>query len=167
MKKSTKRVIIVVVAVLIFMALVVGGIIGLISLLNKEKDSITADQFKEIMEQKSYEIVDAKYQVSQYNFVDQVYLAMDGSYSYQLEFYQMSDEAMATSFYNTCVANFDNTKGSSSMNSSISGKNYSKYTLEANGKYSVVSKINNTILYVNVDSQYKDTVKDIIDEIGY
>ena len=53
------------------------------------------------------------------------------------------------------------------MNSSISGKNYSKYTLEANGKYSVVSKINNTILYVNVDSQYKDTVKDIIDEIGY
>ena len=40
MKKSTKIVIIVVVAVLIFMALVVGGIIGLISLLNKEKDSI-------------------------------------------------------------------------------------------------------------------------------
>ena len=86
MKKSTKIVIIVVVAVLIFMALVVGGIIGLISLLNKEKDSITADQFKEIMEQKSYEIVDAKYQVLQYNFVDQVYSAMDGSYSYQLEF---------------------------------------------------------------------------------
>ena len=31
----------------------------------------------------------------------------------------------------------------------------------------VVSRIDNTVIYVNVDDNYKDTVKDILDELGY
>ena len=31
----------------------------------------------------------------------------------------------------------------------------------------VVSRIDNTVIYVNVDNNYKDTVKDILDELGY
>ena len=35
-----------------------------------------------------------------------------------------------------------------------------------NGKYMVVSRIDNTVIYVNVNDNYKDTVKDILKELG-
>lgn len=167
MKKSTKIAIIVIVAVLIFMALVIGAVIGLVSFLNKEKDSITAEQFKQIMEQENYRVVDARDQVAQFDIVDQVYLAVDSKYNYRIEFYQLENGVVAAVFYNKCVSTLKETKGSSVIDSNISGRNYSKYTLETNGQYSVVSRINDTVAYINADSQYKDAIKNILDEIGY
>lgn len=34
--------------------------------------------------------------------------------------------------------------------------NYSKYALSTSGEYKVVSRIENTAVYLNVDSSYKD-----------
>ena len=36
-----------------------------------------------------------------------------------------------------------------------------------NGKYKYLSRIDNTLVYVDVDESYKDIVKDIMKEIGY
>ena len=46
-------------------------------------------------------------------------------------------------------------------------KNYSKYTLQSDNKYMVVSRIEDTVVYVKVDSKYKDQIKDLLKEIGY
>lgn len=62
---------------------------------------------------------------------------------------------------------FKNSKGNITSETSVSLKNYSKYTLSSNGKYKVISRIGNTLLYLNVDSTYENTIKDILKQIGY
>lgn len=158
-----KTVIIVTVIVLIFLA-----IFGIVFFnLNKEKISITASDFKNSMEQKGYIITDANSQFSQYDYVKQVYVASSADYSFQIEFYELSDENYAIDFYNNNTSRFERYTGNASSKTSVSWKNYSKYTLSSNGKYMVVSRINNTAIYIDVDDKYKDTVKDILNELGY
>ena len=58
-------------------------------------------------------------------------------------------------------------KEKTSIETNVELKNYSKYTLLSSGKYMVVSRINNTVIYVNADANYKDNIKNILDELGY
>ena len=158
-----KPVIITIIAVVIAVA-----IVGVIFInLNKEKTSITASDFYTIMSQKGYNVQDANSQFSDYNYIKQVYLAASKDYSYQIEFYELLDDSYATSFYNNNKSIFESSKGNVSAETSVGLKNYSKYTLSSNGKYMVVSRIDNTVIYVNVEDNYKDTVKSILDELGY
>ena len=160
MKKS---IIITVIAVVIVVA-----ILGVVFInLNKEKDSITASSFYNTMSQKGYSVQDATNQFSDYNYIKQAYIAVSNDSSYQIEFYELQDDFYATSFYNNNKSNFESSKGSISAETSAGLKNYSKYTLSSNGKYMVVSKIDNTVIYVDVEDNYKDTVKSILDELGY
>ncbi len=160
MKKS---VIIAIIAVVILV--VIGGVIFVN--LNKEKASITASSFYTTMSQKGYSVQDSTSQYSEYDYVKQVYIAVSKDYSYQIEFYELLDDSYATSFYNNNKSIFESSKGNASAETSVGGKNYSKYTLSSNGQYMVVSKINNTVIYVKVDDDYKNTVKDILEELGY
>lgn len=158
-----KPVIIAIIAVVIVVA-----IVGVIFVnLNKEKTSITASSFYTTMSQKGYSVQDANSQFSEYDYIKQVYIAASKDYSYQIEFYELLDDSYATSFYNNNKSIFESSKGNASTETSVGLKNYSKYTLSSNGKYMVVSRIDNTVIYVKVDDNYKDTVKAILDELGY
>ena len=158
-----KTVIIAIIAVVIVVA-----IVGVIFVnLNKEKNSITASSFYNTMSQKGYTVQDASRQFSKYNYVKQAYIAISQDYSYQIEFYELLDDSYATSFYNNNKSIFEASKGNASAETRVAFKNYSKYTLSSNGKYMVVSRINNTVIYVDVDNSYKDTVEALLDELGY
>lgn len=167
MSKTAKIILIVVVIVIILALIIVGAIVGVSMLLNREKDSITAEQFRSMMEQNNYTVADATYQFSQYDYVQQVYIAADSSYSYQIEFYELSNESNAIGFYNNNASIFQSRKGNAAAETNVSGKNFSKYTLSSGGSYMTVSRINNTIVYVDVTSEYEDVVKDVLDKIGY
>ena len=161
MKKKT---VFIILGVVLFIAVAVGI---LFTSLNKEKTSITASQFKTTMEEKGYVVSDATSQFSSYDYVEQVYVAAPSGYAYKIEFYELSDESYAMSFYNNNKSIFESSKGNSSGETSVSMKNYSKYTLSSSGKYQVVSRIDNTVIYLNVDASHKDTVKDLLKELGY
>ncbi len=150
----------------IILVLVVGGI-ALFSSLNKEKESMTASEFKTLMEGKGFVVSDATNQFAQYDYVKQVYVAAPSDYSYKIEFYELSDVEYATMFYNNNKSIFESSKGNASGETSVSMKNYSKYSLSTGGKFKVVSRIDNTVVYLNVDSDNKDTVKKLLDELGY
>lgn len=148
--------------------IIVVAIAGVIFVnLNKEKPSITASSFYTTMSQKGYSVEDATNQVEGDNVVKQIYVAVSEDYSYQIEFWEFLDDSYATSFYNENKAIFESSKGNVSAETSVGFKNYSKYTLSSNGKYMVVSRIDNTAIYVDVDDNCKDTVKAILNELGY
>ena len=65
------------------------------------------------------------------------------------------------------MTKFENSKSRSSIETNVSMKNYSKYTLLSNGKYMVISVINNTAIYVNVEESHKEEVDNILNELGY
>ena len=176
MKKSM---IIGIVAIVAVVLITIGGVV--FTKLNKEKPSIDAQTFKTTMEEKGYQLADAKSQFSEYDYIEKVYLAADSNFSYQIEvslaadskfsyqieFYQLVDNDYANQFYITNMTKFENAKSSSSIETTVNGKNYSKYTLLSNGKYMVISAINNTAIYVNVDESHKEEVDNILNELGY
>ncbi len=156
------------VKIILIVLLVIIAIVGVIFVnLNKEKNSITASSFKNSMEQKGYVVTNANSQFSEYDYVKQVYVASSNEYNYKIEFYELSDDSYATYFYNNNKSIFESSKGSASAETSVALNNYSKYTLSSNGKYMVVSRIDNTVIYVDADDNYKENVKTILDELGY
>lgn len=154
----------IVVAIIVVIA-VIGG--ALIFSLTKEKTSITASDFYSTMQQKGYVVQDAKSQFADYDYVKQVYIATNSDYTYKLEFYELEDVSYAISFYKNNKSIFENSKGNVSAQNSVEGKNHAKYTLSSNGQYMVVSRINNTVIFVRVEDTYRDTIKSILEELGY
>ena len=154
--------------VIIVIIVIIGIAVGtLFFVLNKEKEPITKDQFSTKMQDMGFTITDASDQMADYSYVKSATLAIDGNRTYQIEFYELSDETYATAFYNNNKSIFESTKSGASTESNINGKNYSKYTLTSNGKYMVVSRVANTVAFVNVSSDLKDNVNTILKELGY
>lgn len=133
--------------------------------LTKEKVSITVEEFKDIFKEKGYIVEDVKKQMEQYSYVEKAYIAAKDDH--QIEFYVLSNDEYAIGFYNTNKSIFENSKGNTSAASTIGINNYSKYSLTTNNKYKCVSRVDNTVLYVDVNTDVKNEVKDIIKEIGY
>ena len=48
-----------------------------------------------------------------------------------------------------------------------SGKKYDKFVVETNNKYKVLTRVENTVLYINIDSKYKENVNKVIKNLGY
>lgn len=156
--------------ILIFVAiLVISGItVGVIIISkNLNKQALTVSEFKEIMEDKDFEIIDVKDQFENIDYIEKAYIALEEDYDYQIEFYRLEEEDYAIEFYKNNKEIFEDSKGSSSAETSVSMGNNSKYTLTTNDEYKVVSRIENTVIYANVDDKYKDEVKDLLKELGY
>ena len=157
----------VLIIILIIIAVIVIGVGVLIASLNKEKVAITADTFKSTMEAKGYIVSDVTSQFAQYgNYITKAYVAQNGT-DYQIEFYELSNLDNATNFYNANKTKFESQKGNASSSYNASMKNYSTYSVTTNGKYKFVSRVDNTVVYVDVDTTYQNDVKSIIKELGY
>lgn len=135
--------------------------------LNQKKEAISAYDFQSIMKSKGYIVQDVKEQVEDYDYVKQVYLAINDDYSYQIEFYEFSDDSDSKDFFDYNKSIFETSKGNSSAETSKALKNYSKYTLSTDGEYKVLSRIDNTAVYIDVDKEYKDEINSVLKELGY
>ena len=158
-----KKYIIAIIVIFIIVAL----LIGIKLMTERTKTALTADEFKTIMSQKSYQITDATTQFSNSNYINKVYVAGNKKINYQIEFYEISDQSTAIEFFNNNETIFKNQKGSSAVETNVNGKNFQKYTLSTESKYKVISRIDNTVIYLNVDDNYKEEVKNVLKELGY
>lgn len=111
MKNKTLFIVLGIILIFVIFVVFVGGIVLLFSSVNKEKDSMTASEFKNLMQEKGFVVSDATSQFSKYDYVEQVYVAAPSDYSYKIEFYELSDVEYATSFYNNNKSIFESSKG--------------------------------------------------------
>lgn len=161
---KTLKKILKIVGIVVFV--LVGIFIIVYNILNKEKTPISAERFNTIMEEKGYIMVDTTNQYAQYgNYILKSYLAQKSGY--QIEFYELSSEENAIDMYNTNKSLFESQEPNVSASFTISMKNYGTYSLTTNEEYKYLSRIDNTLIYVDVDKNYKDTVKNILKELGY
>lgn len=153
--------------VIIVAILVVVLLLGILFVnLNKEKESISASQFYDLMSSKGYQLQYINIPAG-IDYISEAYMATNTQKGYQIEFYEFTDQDYAAYSFNTNVEQLESSEGNVSGSSIVSLKNYSKYTSSTNGKFSVVSQINNTMLYLSVEDTYKNEVKDLLDELGY
>lgn len=129
------------------------------------KDKITIDDFKSVMESKGYVVEDITSSMSEYGYITKTLVAkLD---THKIEFYVLKDVDSAVTFFNTNKTSFENSKSATATELLSESNNYSKYSLSTNNKYKVVSRIDDTVIFLNVDDTYKNEVIDILDTLGY
>ena len=132
----------------------------------KKKTAKTADEFYTIMTEKKFVIKDSKSQYSSHNEIIRSYVAAPSDLSYQIEFLELDSDSSAKNMFASNRRIFQDTS-SNKTESSVSVSNYDKYTIEVDGKYKVISRIDKTLVYVDASTEFKDDVNKLLDELGY
>ena len=130
-----------------------------------KKTELSAEKFRNKMEEDGYIVQEVTSQFSQYSYINKVYIAQNKDKTYQIEFYAMSSESNAKSFYENNKAIFE--KVSISSHTMVDLGNYSKYSQTGEGKYSVISRVGKTAIYVNADVAHKDEIKAVLKKLDY
>ena len=131
-----------------------------------DKTVKNTSDFKSLSEKYKYTISDVTSQYSDNKKVKNAIVAKS-SQDYQIEFFVLEDEGSAgIMFYNNKFT-FDRNKSGSSSVYSSSNPNYQNYSLTNNNQYMYICRVKNTLLSVNIPSNYKDNVNKFIEEFGY
>ena len=69
--------------------------------------------------------------------------------------------------FNKNKQTFEEYSTSGSKTTSIEIGNYTKYTLETDSYYMLLTRVDNTFLYVRVPIEYKEQALEVIKDLGY
>lgn len=127
------------------------------------KTALSDEDFRTKMEAKEFELYDVTEQFG--GQAESVTVATNGDY--QVEFYVMPSVEDAEYSYNLNKETFEESAGSASVNTTASMANYSTYTLSTGETYSVVSRVDNTFIYCNVEASHKSDIEQIVKDLGY
>lgn len=131
------------------------------------KEPITADDFKTKMEDKGYVVIDPMHITEYTPEIERVYTAQNKNNSYEIIYYQIDSDDNAKKIYNGIKNDYEKLKTGAVLETNVDLKNNNKYTLQNDGQYKVVSRIDNTIIYLDVADSHKNEVKDILKYLGY
>ena len=154
------------IVLLISLMLVVAAAVVLLVVVDREKEVLTAQEFYNEMDDEGYEMVDVTVQYAIHG-IDKAYLAVEEGNAYQIEFYELASVSKAESMFKINKEYFMDQAGSKRVTSSYGFGNYNVYSLTSNGSFMYLCRVDNTLLYIDVDDSYKKEVQEIIDELGY
>ena len=132
-----------------------------------KKEAVTSQVFGDTMTQNGYTIIDIKEHYNDVEFITEAYLAVDETESYKIEFYVLSDNDSAANMFEGNKQDYEENRGPSYVGNSYDIGNHSKYTLTADGTYVLISRIDNTLIFIKTSADYKDAVNTAVDALGY
>ncbi len=129
------------------------------------KKAISTDTFKTNAEGEGFTVTDVQAQYSSYGYINQATVAAkDG---YQIEFFVLSDSTYAKSMFDTNKAILENINGNNKTKTEINMSNYNKYTVSTSTNYGYLSRIDNTLIFINASNDKKDDIKKFVKKLGY
>ena len=131
-----------------------------------EKAVKNTSDFKSLSEKYKYTISDVTSQYADNKKVKNALVAKS-SQDFQIEFFVLEDEGSAGIMFFNNKTTFERSKRGSSSQASTSSPNYQTYSLTCNNQYMYLCRVENTLLSVNIPSNYKDNVNKFIEEFGY
>ena len=147
--------------------LVILGIIMIFTLTGcSEKTTITTKDFVTHAHEYKYSPYDV---LEQYKYNSNITEAtlVQGREGWTIEFYVLKDADSADSMFLTSKSKFEKDKSNTSTQLSTSGTNFDTYTLETNNTYKYLSRVDNTLLYIDENEEYKDEILEFIEEFNY
>ena len=130
------------------------------------KTVLTTEDFKTKLEEQGLTVVDTTSQHDSSTHIKESTIATSKD-GYQISFYIFYEIDNAQDKFNTIKTDFQNEKGGQAIQTVNNMKNYSTYSLQSNGYYMYVCRVDNTLLSIKADEKYKDTIKDIVKKLGY
>lgn len=127
---------------------------------------ISSDSFKLVGESDDYEITDVTESLNNNKGIMEALVARVKN-KYQVEYYTLDDSEVAQKMYDRNKKRFESQKKDNDKAEIVETDNYSEYKLLTKGKYKLLCKIDNTLVYADVDEQYKDSVVEFAKQLGY
>ncbi len=129
------------------------------------KTPITADEFKQTMEDKGFTVVDSTLFAQELVTAKSVTTAMCENYS--IDFYVLNSAHVANELFSLNVDAFEKDSSSTTHSTIINGSNYDYYDSYTDSDFCVTSRIDDTLIYCYTDQEYKDEILDIIKTLEY
>lgn len=156
-------------AKLVIMLILIIFIISGLSFINynRSKPSISAETFVETMKNKNFSITDLADKYSDYGYVEHAYIAINSDFTYQIEFYSLSDIAKGKEFYKEKKAELKSSRRKGESKKGNDYRYYGKFILSSDDQYKQLYRINDTVVYIDTRTKYKDEVLNVLAELGY
>lgn len=129
--------------------------------------AIAAEDFVDYMEQNEYQTTNVKSQFSNYPQIKNVFIAQNNDMTYQIEYYEFTNDDYAKRFFLANRNIFKETKEKIKARTQDDKDNYQKYTQTTDKAYSLIVRLDNTAIYANVKPEYEEEVDNIIFYLGY
>ena len=129
------------------------------------KTAITTEQFSKIAEENGLVATDVKSQFVDFDYVHEATVAVSPE-GWQVEFYVLSDTFNAQKMYTKNKNRFE-LEDKTAKTTTVDLKNHTKYTQQTDSSYKVLSRIDNTLIYVSEAKENKDKINDLLKKLGY
>lgn len=149
-----------------------------------DRQAVTTELFRTEAETAGLKCTDVTAQFEGYDFIREATVAAPEDFSYQMEFYVLSDTSYAKSFYQSHRANFEMNKLDGTAAPSFFDKLFGK-TPEGNAEYSEENKqdatywltagdrfmylqyVDNTLIYIDTDKSHREQFEGILKALKY
>ena len=174
-KKSVKMTLGTVICIIIIVLLVISLICTISYYKNKNKKEvhkpITVEAFKKFIDTKGFNVVDALDYLQSSTFKDGLkagYITQkNDDKEFQVNFFEFKDEVHTVYAYCDEIISIEkNNTGEFTENNEMK-VNYAKYTAFSNGYYNVMIRIDNTLLFAKIQKDQKETVDNLLKDLGY
>lgn len=128
------------------------------------KKAMTVEDFESKMGKNGYEVINITSQYPSKAIKDVIIARKDG---YQIEFFVVENVDVAVSSYNLNKETFEKSKGNKSVQTQKTMSNTSRFTLKANAKYKVISRIENTFIFINAPQEKSEEIDTVLKELNY
>ena len=133
-----------------------------------KKSPSDTSQFKQLAKEYKFEIYDVSNQYVNAPQIKEATIALPSDQAFQIEFYTITDRESAKQLYLAESDVVDGYKDANYSGSSSNGQNYAKRSIVTNGKYLMVSYIENTLVYVPpTDEKNKKTIEEFLKKLNY
>jgi len=127
------------------------------------REPMEASVFRSVMESAGYEIIDLVEQGDGTGVAIQDLVVQTTNYAFV--FGEFIAESYAIRAFNSMRAEIEAGQGNTRSHRSVSMANHSLFEQTSAGVFGYVYRVDNTILYVIADSDYRDQVRELIDRI--
>lgn len=125
----------------------------------------TTAGFIQVMEDAGFEVEDVTDQIDTDDLATSVVIALGENY--QIEFYEFVDSETGLGvFYNNRDI-FDDAYSVKTLSTEISLMYYDYYAFSADGKFCMIARIDNTMLYCVADKEYRSEIVELVETLGY
>ena len=155
---------IIIAASLVVVLLMVAAVILILNGVAK-KVAIDAETFTAQAEESGYYVVHDTFTESLRDEIESIVIAVEKEKDYQIEFYVFTENDIAYDVFTNNKSNFE--KEGYTTIGNINSEKFDSVTITTEDEYKYISRIDNTVLFIVVDKEYKEEVESFVEKINY
>ena len=142
-------------------ALILLAVLGIFALCScGDKEAITAEKFTSYFEDNGFEVVETTDDWDDESF-EQYMVAYSDNYAVEFVVFTKEDYAKKT------VNGIESSYSTKTLSTEVSSGNYQTMSFDSDGNHIMITRVGKTVMFAEVDSEYKDEIKKHFDALGY